>query len=125
MKKIGICIVAMSLAGCLNLSFDNLEYDRYVTMKLTAQHGAVYCGKPEAKLFAQQLKELSNHQKEYADNRGGRATVKTAASALNQLVDELNAKYETETPSDAYCKQKFTDIKDGATDVVFALGKLN
>ncbi|MEM2159470.1 MAG: hypothetical protein QXN55_00795 [Candidatus Nitrosotenuis sp.] len=117
--------LTLFLSGCFNLNFDNLEYDRFITIKQLAQRGEMYCGKSEAVAFATQLKEMMNHQEIYAENRGGRPSIKRATLELDKLVDELNTRFEKPTPpSEAYCKQKFADIRDGATDIVFALGKL-
>jgi basic membrane lipoprotein Med (substrate-binding protein (PBP1-ABC) superfamily) len=126
MKKI-LLILALTgtLSGCMNLNFDNLEYDRFITVKQLAQRGELFCGKDEASSFAKQLKEMMVHQSIYAENRGGRPNIKSATAELDKLVDELNVRFDKPTPpSEAYCKQKFADIRDGATDIVFAIGKL-
>lgn len=125
MNKI-IGLMFIFLTGCVNLSFDALEFDRYLTISETSTLANKSCGTVEFISHLNKLKSNVDHQVSYSNNRSnGRPQISTAATELKSMVDELYNKYQSNTePSLEYCKQKTTNIGIGSTILVKELGQL-
>lgn len=116
----------MMLVGCINLTFDALEFDRYLTIREIAVKANTACDTPDFPLYLGMLKSEVDHQVTYSNYRsGGRPNISSAATELKTIVDGLYDKYKaTEEPSAEYCRQKTNNISTGAEIIVKELGKL-
>ena len=124
--KILYVIPFLFLTGCVNLTFDALEFDRYLQIQETADVANLSCGTPSFTLTLSKLKADVDHQVAYSTLRGGgRPQVAAAGTDLKAIVDGLYSKYQSETtPSVEYCKLKTNNIAAGASLIVKELGKL-
>lgn len=115
----------MSLSGCISLQFDNLEYDRFVTIKELAVVGTTECGKPEVRLYIDKMTEIISHQNLYASNRTTRNDIRISTQELSEIIFGMSNRYSTSgVPSVTYCKQKFDNISIGTSTIMSTLGKL-
>lgn len=121
-----IIIPFIFLTGCINLTFDALEFDRYLSIGEIATVATSMCGTTEFPIILSKLKSDVDHQVSYSSHRGGcRPQVAKAANELKDIVDGLYDKYQTNTiPSVEYCKQKTTNISTGSEIIVKELGRL-
>jgi len=123
-RKPIIIILALLLSACVNLQFDSLEYDRYISIKQLSDQGSLLCGEPEVIGVIKQLSQEVNHQYIYAVNREARPQVNEAATNLKVIVDGLYNRYKKETPSKTYCREKFKNISLGVDTIIRTLGRL-
>ena len=125
MKKSIILSVAIILTACVGLQFDNLEFDRFITMKEIAQQGVLTCGKPEVKAYVTRMTEIMRHQNLYSMNRPTRNDIRIATQKLTDIIETMNSRYSrSSTPSIAYCQQKFENISSGSSTIISTIGKL-
>lgn len=123
MKKMLILLVILVLPACYNISFDSLEYDRYITIKELADHAATNCADDIALFQISSLKQTMDHQYLYSSNRAGRPRVASATRSLKEIVDGLYESYQQGTPSVLFCQQKTANISSGADIIIKELGK--
>jgi hypothetical protein len=119
-----IIIIALLLSACVNLQFDSLEYDRYISIKQLSDQGGLLCGDPAVLGIIPQLSQEVNHQYIYAANREARPQVNEAVTNLKLIVDKLYDRYKKETPSKTYCREKFKNISLGVDTIIRQLGRL-
>ena len=125
LNKILILTTSILLTACVSLEFDNLEYDRFVTMKQLAQVGTSECGTPGVKLYVDKLTEDIAHQNLYAANRTSRNDIRISTQEVAGMISGLSKRYSEPTaPSVTYCKQKFDNISIGISTILSTLGKL-
>lgn len=113
--------ILLSLTGCFNLSFDALEYDRFIQIKEQSELAKTKCANINSKTFIADLKKLIDHQEFYTSNRQERENIKQSTATLKLMVDSL---YSKETYSQAYCEEKLDNISKGSLMMIQALGNL-
>ncbi len=125
MKKI-ILIPIIFLSGCINLTFDPIEFDRYLIIAEDATILTPLCGTDEFIPKLNRLKRDVDHQVSYSGYRSnGRPHIAAAANNLKEIVDGLYDSYQSDVvPSIEYCKQKTVNISTGALLLVKELGRL-
>lgn len=113
------------LTGCSQVTFDSLEFDRYVTITETAAQIKKSCSKSEA--VRSELKHLVKkveHMNRYATLREPREEVKEATILLTGLVREIDVRYtENMAPSEFYCVEKLSTIETAAETISKTLGR--
>lgn len=125
MNKILILTTSLILTACVSLQFDNIEYDRFVTMKELTQIGVTECGKPGVKLYVDKLTDDITHQNLYAANRTTRNDIRIATQEVAEMILGMSKRYsEPAAPSTTYCQQKFDNISIGISTILSTLGKL-
>lgn len=124
MNKTIILLAALTLSGCVSLQFDSLEYDRYISIKETADNAILLCGDSAVLHEVKLLKQSTDHQFLYSSNRSSRPQVATAATNLKTIVDGLYNRYQNGTPTESYCREKLKNVSIGASTVVSTLGRL-
>jgi uncharacterized lipoprotein YajG len=124
MKKIFILVSTLLLTACVNLSYDALEYDRYLSIYEKANNVVSLCGTPAMQQEVSTLKQEMDHQFLYTMYRPSRSHITTAADNLKEIVDGMYIKYQQPiTPSKVYCEEKLRNISDGVTPIITTLGK--
>ena len=126
MKKLIVCMFAFVLSACISLSFDPMEYDRYVTLKEQSDQLIPFCAdQPYISNQISRMKIAMDHQYIYEQYRGNvRPNVIGASIELKNMIDEMNDRYSKETPSIGYCQEKLRNISLGATVMMRELGRL-
>lgn len=113
------------LTGCSQVTFDSLEFDRYVTITETSSQIKKSCSKPD--IVRHELKDLLlkvEHMNRYATLREPREEVKEATKLLTGLVREIDTRYtENMAPSEYYCVEKLTIIETAAETISKTLGR--
>lgn len=122
MKYIIYLSVIMAAVGCSNITFDGLQYDRYVSLVEDSARLKHSCGAPGFKRHLEELKSHTDHMKMYASLRSNSPEVLATTDHLAGMVDELYTKYQTSDPSNAYCFEKLDMISAGAKTVAATLG---
>jgi PBP1b-binding outer membrane lipoprotein LpoB len=122
MKK--ILIMALLLTGCARLSFDGVEYDRFISINENATQLSASCGKTNIQSDLVLLQKEVNHLNHYEQLRASRKDISLVSNELNSMVNELVARYEKTTPSTTYCIEKLKNITDGSNTILSALGAL-
>jgi hypothetical protein len=122
-RKIAI-ILLLSLAGCVTLTFDPVEYDRYITLKMVADAAVPECGTDKINTSIDELSALIFHQYVSTSNRSGREQITAATTEMASLIASLQLRYKQGTPSIGYCQEKLKNISTGATSIVQTLGKM-
>lgn len=125
-KSLLIMTVAVTLSGCINLSFDSLEYDRYILLKEKTDIMQTQCESPDIKQQISDLKYQVDHQVRYSSYRKAtREHISESALSLKQMVDKFDMMYKSDTkPSTEYCKQKLENISTGLQLILQEVGKL-
>jgi len=124
MKKIFIITSIILLSACVNLQFDSMEYDHYVSIAEMADSAVLLCGSPQVIPEVNRIKEYMDHQYLYSSNRESRPQVSDASKNLKGIIDGLYARYQTGTPSKGYCQEKLRNVSLGSITIVRALGRL-
>lgn len=122
MKILIYSLVAISLIGCSNITFDGLQYDRYVSLVEDSAKLKEMCDEPGFRKHLDELKADANHMQMYASFRSNSPEVLSSTNHLSGMVDELYTKYQTGNPSKAYCVEKLDMISAGAKTVAATLG---
>lgn len=125
MKKL-LIFFALMLTSCVNLAFDPIEYDNFISIKQhidkTIQHCTDY---NIVKLDIDILSHKIEHQTIYSINRQGREQIMDATKTLHEMVKQLSARYNTQDiPSQFYCMEKLANISIGTDILIKELGKL-
>lgn len=116
-------MLATTLSACYNITFDPLEYDRYVSIKQLADNAFSECGTPVVVSRINELKQSADHQYLYSSNRANRPHIAHASQELRDIVDGIYARYQTGIPSEVYCQEKLHNISDGTTKIIKELGR--
>lgn len=122
MKKLLFMMVLLTTTACSNITFDGLQYDRYVFLTEDAVSLQKQCGTPGMKRSLIDFKKDINHMNSYAMYRSNSPEVLKVTNTLSKMVDDLVARYNDGEPSIAYCKEKLGNIADGAKVVASTLG---
>ena len=122
MKKIIFTIMLVAMIGCSNITFDGLQYDRYISLHETASKLKEQCGHPLMKNKIQDLKLHTDHMNMYAKLRSNSPEVLVVTDSLTSMVDEMNSRYAESAPSVAYCQEKLNNIAAGSHTVAATLG---
>ena len=126
MKIVGFMVLAVLSAACSNITFDGLQFDRYVSVYEKAGQMQTQCTeagtKPSFRVEVKQLQEMTSHMSTYADFRSNSPEVKIAAGKIALMVSELSHKYENGQPNVGYCQEKLANIRDGAKVISSTLG---
>ena len=89
MKILNMTLILL-LAGCSSLTtFDSTEYDRYITIKMTADAAIPECGTAEVKNSIDKLSTLISHQFVYASYRESRTQIGIATTEITGLIANL------------------------------------
>lgn len=123
MKKIITLVLISTLSACYNITFDALEYDRYIFLKQAADTGYAQCGTDNVIPTIAKLKQDMDHQFLYSAGRISRPQVAVASKNLKSVIDRLYDQYQGNTPSVVYCQEKFKNISAGADNLIKELGK--
>ena len=124
MRILNIALILL-LTGCSSLTaFDSTEYDRYITIKMTADAAIPECGSAEVKKSIDELGALISHQFVYASYRESRTQIGVATTEIAGLIANLQAKYKTGEPSVGYCQEKLKNISMGTTTILQTLGNM-
>jgi hypothetical protein len=124
MKTTIAILIIVGLTGCAILTFDPVEYDRYITLKMTADAAIPECGTDKINNSVIQLSDLIAHQYVSTSNRSGRVQITTATTEMASLISQLQIRYKEGTPSIGYCQEKLKNISSGATTILHTLGQM-
>ena len=122
-SKIAILIM-VSLVSCATLTFDPVEYDRYTTLKMTADAAVIECGTDKIYDSVNVLGNLIAHEYVATSNRTGRGQITAATTEMANLISSLQQRYRDGPPSIGYCQEKLKNISAGATTILQTLGKM-
>ena len=124
MKNTIAVLIMVGLVGCASLTFDPVEYDRYVTLKMTADAAIPECGTDKINNSVTQLSDLIAHQYISTLNRSGRGAITDATTEMASLISNLQIRYKEGTPSTGYCQEKLKNISSGASTILHTLGNM-
>lgn len=124
MKNTIAMLIIVGLVGCASVTFDPVEYDRYITLKMTADAALPECGTDKINNRVTQLSDLIAHQYVSTSNRSGRGPITTATTEMATLISNLQLRYKEGTPSIGYCQEKLKNISTGATTILHTLGQM-
>lgn len=121
MKTI-LALVVVGLTGCASVSYDPIEYNRYVEIAVTAD-----LSKPLCKSFA--VVPVVNHlyvttalAKKHAENKGLKLESEIAKE-LHVMTIEMKGRYDSGVAvSSQYCHEKLTNIETAANRASIAIG---
>lgn len=123
MKKFLLIAVIASSVGCSTITYDALQYDRFITLQEQIEQIKPYCGQPEMAYKVKKLKEQTDHMQRYAVHRINAPEVARSTTAIADMVGELSAQYKTEDgASSAYCQIKLDNIYAGVNTIISGLG---
>jgi len=127
MKLFAGTALVLMLTGCSTITFDGLQFDRYVGVveKTTLLQPLCSDKKSETALRAglADLKQWTDHMDMYAQFRANTPEVKNSTAHIASMVTELSNRYKNNNiPSVAYCEEKLGNIKDGAKTITATLG---
>lgn len=127
MIRISLSAFAMTilLTGCVNIQFDNVEYNRLIEISVLSNDTISACGTPLAEPAVHRIHDLTKRQRAYASWRIHRADVAAASVELDKLAETIDLKYSsTEPPSRMYCVEKMKNIKMAADRMGEIMGDL-
>jgi len=126
MKK-SVILIGIFLSACSNLNFDNISYDRFISISERAAKMEASCTNVEqTRSDAVVLLDNVNHMDNYAKHRPVSPEVALSVNSLQSLVQEFNDKYlNSAFPSKVYCEQKLKNISIMANSISETIGKLN
>lgn len=123
MKKILCMIMFLALSSCSVITYDSLQYDRFITLQEKLEQLKLNCGKFEAVAKVKELKGYVDHMDRYAAHRIGAPEVASATASINLMVLELASQYDANnSPTSAYCQVKVDNINAGVSTIISALG---
>lgn len=112
-------------AGCSRITFDGLQYDRFVTIYEVATDLQTKCSDPIAiRKDTQSIKNYVKHMATYAEFRSNSPEIQRSSKALLDMVQEFSDKYVdgVTPPSVPYCTEKMNNIASGAKLIAATLG---
>lgn len=124
MKKLLISSVVFFIAGCSSITFDSLNYDRYLTLYELSNQMKTQCEDPVyIRSYMNEIKPKIDHMALYSKLRSGTPEVAKVAATVASLVDELGQKYQDDkTPSVGYCREKLESISAASYTIASTLG---
>lgn len=124
LKKIIIGVMFVTLSACSSITFDAMQFDRYVSLNEKATVLQNYCNDPA--YIKSQLPDFQNlalHMAAYAKYRVSSPEVNKVTDSLSVMVIEFTARYQGgNVPSEAYCTEKLSNIAAGSNTVAATLG---
>lgn len=127
MKKSMILLILLSLTSCSRLTFDALEFDRFISLSEVASHLSKQCSEPEViRVKSSQMLEAVAHMDNYGQHRGTSPEILKSVTILHSMVSELKVRYEgNRQPSLIYCQEKLKTISITSSVISDTLGRLN
>lgn len=120
-----IASLALVSEGCSRITFDGLQYDRFVTIYEVASDLQTKCSDPSAiRKDTQSIKNYVKHMATYAEFRSNSPEIQRSSKALLEMVQEFSDKYVdgATPPSVPYCTEKMNNIASGAKLIASTLG---
>jgi len=115
-------LVLVILTGCASISYDPIEYDRYITIATTAQLGKRLCkDQTQVTPIVNHIYVMAVLSKNHAENKKLNLESKLA-SELYEMVKPMKDRYDTATASEAYCVEKLSNIEQGSKRAAQAVG---
>lgn len=127
MKKSMILLAVLGLSGCSSLVFDNLEFDRFITVSERADNMIRSCSNSSIiKIESGILLDQVTHMDNYAKHRGSAQEIGKSIAIVRSMVAELNTRYEDprKNPSVIYCREKLKNISLASSAISDTLGRL-
>jgi len=118
-------LALMMSTGCSRITFDGLQYDRFVTIYEVASDLQTKCADPSAiRKDTQSIKQYVQHMATYAEFRSNSPEIQRSSKALLDMVREFSDKYTegSTPPSVPYCTEKMNNIASGAKLIASTLG---
>jgi len=117
-----ICILLLCIfSSCVNLKFDNIEYDKYVTIKKLIDSNKYKCSDYRKILpIISDIRNILSHQIIYSKYRIERPQIYESTISLKQIVDKI---YFRNSFSQEYCLQKVENISEATTLILSTLGE--
>lgn len=123
MRKYLLIGVIAFIAGCSTITYDALQYDRYIALQEQLEQMKPYCGKPEIGNKVKVMKVYTDHMQRYAVHRINAPEVARSTTAVADMVTEFAAQYNGEnSASGAYCQVKIDNISAGVATIISGLG---
>ena len=111
------------ITSCATISFDALEYDRFISIQEKAISMKQLCGTPDIQLAITQLKQDMDHQYTYEMYRAIKPIIADASKNLKDIIDNFYLTSKDKPTSMIYCTQKLDNISIGSQLLIKELGK--
>lgn len=121
-------LITLNLTGCMSgLSFDSLQFDRFLSISERAEHLVKSCSDQQAiKIGSAVMLDNVTHMDNYGQHRGTSPEIAKSVSILHSMISELDVRYNNPTvPSTIYCKEKLRTISTTALAISDTIGRLN
>lgn len=126
MKKL-LLLASVALVGCgtvVNNQFDNVEASRYVDVAVASRLLLADCDRPvQVVKSLPVLSYLAVGAQTYSELKSNNPQIAAAGKILVSQVADLNTRYASGQPSQAYCTIKLTGIADAAALIARSIGK--
>lgn len=118
-----IAPLLLVLAGCSNITFDAMNYDRVLTLHEITASLKEQCDNP--KIIRDQIPVIvskANHLALYSKLRTGGPEVASSTETVASMVTEFASHYKDADPSLGYCKTKLDAISVASYAIASTLG---
>lgn len=125
MKKQILIITLLLLTSCANITFDARQYDTLITIKEQVDSIKPVCSNPalvSTKLTT--ISELIKHEQTYAQYRRSAEQLTSSLTSVYDIVNNMQTRFQSETPSEVYCTSKTDMISAGMIAIISTLGKM-
>lgn len=124
MKK--IILISIFLAGCsaLPVAFDSTEYDMFATLNVIATETKPHCSVPtQVRDAIGTMSFLSSKLVIYTKHKANNVDAAVLAAETNSMIKEIQMRYNNETPSVGYCKEKLDNVAEATERALMAIGR--
>jgi hypothetical protein len=119
--RLFVLLTSVLFTSCVNLKFDNLEYDKYVTIKKLVDLNKFKCVDYNRILpIISNVRDILSHQIIYSKYRIERPQIYESTVSLKLIVDKI---YFRNSFSQEYCLEKMDNISQATTMILSALGE--
>jgi hypothetical protein len=120
-NKLFILVFSILFSACVNLKFDNVEYDKYVTIKKIIDSNKFKCSNYNQILpIISNVRDILSYQIIYSKYRTQRPQIYESTISLKQIVDKI---YFRNSFSQEYCLEKMDNISQATTMILSVLGE--
>lgn len=120
-----IVFLSLTLFGCTSLysTFDNVEYNHFVSASYIAKQSLPYCQNVEqTKANTLLLRQQMDLIKIYVTHLNENNQTLEALAILDKMVDQMVEAYNNTTPSETYCIAKLNIISQSIQEILKTIG---
>lgn len=118
-------LLSILCTSCVDLRFDPMEYNNYISIKDQIVNVNASCGTSSIIPNLDKLHTELEHQLDYSSHKKNHSEYTKSISIINNMVIDMQNRYKTnKSVSIGYCKIKTNDILVGTNIIIREIGNL-